>query len=347
MTGTDASIEELNQWMLAHHMHGYWMQQGGASSSQRKPQHWKWANICGALMKAGDLVPMGPSGLTEVRTIDLRHPSERSAPRTISLSPQILLPGERGRAHHSVTNETRFVVQAPRGMTCVIEGEAFSMEPGDLVVSPAGADQAYDNLGAEPAIWLTGRDRPLLDFMAIGTDRAASADRPRQPVHRPFGYFAATQDRMKDLSVDSAFHRPPTRYPWADIFASLVSLKESEIGADLCDGIHLRYTSPRDRGPTLPTFSCEIQLLTPPLQTDAHRHNSTAIYYVVRGEGRTEVGEEWLEWTQGDIFCVPPWTWHRHENRAPEDAILYSIDDWPAMAKMGFYRVEREGDTPE
>ena len=110
------------------------------------------------------------------------------------------------------------------------------------------------------------------------------------------------------------------------------------------DGIRPRYTSPVDRGPTLPTFSCEIQLLTPGRQTRAHRHNSTAIYFVFRGEGRTDVAGEPLEWTQGDIFCVPPWTWHHHENPASEDAILYSVDDWPAMAKMGFYRMESEED---
>ena len=130
------------------------------------------------------------------------------------------------------------------------------------------------------------------------------------------------------------------RYSWTDTFATLTALKENEVGEDPYDGIHLRYTSAVDRGPTLPTFSCEIQLLTPGLQTRAHRHNSTATYYVFRGEGRTDVAGERLEWTQGDIFAVPPWTWHRHENPANEDAILYSVDDWPAMVKMGFYRKE-------
>lgn len=38
--------------------------------------------------------------------------------------------------------------------------------------------------------------------------------------------------------------------------------------------------------------------------------------------------------------------WHRHENPVSEDAILYSVDDWPATAKMGFYRWEDEGDAP-
>jgi len=346
MKNTDTSLEELNRWMLAHHMHGYWMQEGGGAGSQIKPYLWKWTDIYSGLLKAGDLVPVGPSGMTEMRTIGLRDPEGRSVPRTISLSPQILMPGERTRAHRNLKNETRFVIQASPGAIFVAQGEAFPMEEGDLVVSPAGTDHDHYNGGAEPAVWLDGLDMALLNFMGTEINERYPLDSQHQTVDKPAGYFSATQDRMKDPWVDSAFHRPPMRYPWTDTFATLTALEESDVGGDPHDGIHLRYTSPVDRGPTLPTFSCEIQLLTARRQTSAHRHNSTAIYYVFRGEGRTDVAGERLEWTQGDIFCVPPWAWHRHENPASEDAILYSVDDWPAMAKMGFYRMEGEGDTP-
>ena len=110
MNSADESLEELNQWMVAHHMHGYWMQEGGGAGSQIKPYLWKWADISAGLLKAGDLVPVGPSGLTEMRTIGLRNPSQRSIPTTISLSPQILMPGERTRAHRNLKNETRFEI---------------------------------------------------------------------------------------------------------------------------------------------------------------------------------------------------------------------------------------------
>ena len=42
----------------------------------------------------------------------------------------------------------------------------------------------------------------------------------------------------------------------------------------------------------------------------------------------------------GDIFAVPAWTWHHHENTNDDDTILFSIDDWPAMKKLGFYMKE-------
>jgi hypothetical protein len=46
---------------------------------------------------------------------------------------------------------------------------------------------------------------------------------------------------------------------------------------------------------------------------------------------------ERLEYHKGDIFAVPTWKWHYHENTRNDDAILFSIDDWPAMKKLGFY----------
>jgi gentisate 1,2-dioxygenase len=346
MNRADTSLDELNQWMLAHHMHGYWMQAGGGAGTQPRPYLWKWADIAAGLAKAGDLVPVGPSGLTEMRTIGLKNPEQRGVPGTISLSPQILMPGERTRAHHNLKNETRFVIQAPPGAIFVADGEAFPMETGDLVVSPTGSDHDHYNGGAEPAIWLDGLDMALLNFMGTEINERYPLDSPYQALDKPAGYFAATQARMKEPGVESGFRRPPMRYAWTDTYATLMALKESETSGDPCDGIYLRYTSPVDGGPTLPTFSCEIQLLTPGLQTSAHRHNSTAIYYVARGQGWTDVADDRLEWAQGDIFCVPPWAWHRHANPAGDDAILYSIDDWPAMTKMGFYRREGEGDAP-
>ncbi len=128
--------------------------------------------------------------------------------------------------------------------------------------------------------------------------------------------------------------------------AQLAALRDGRLGMDQADGILLRFTSPLDGAPTLPTFSCEMQLITSGLRTAAHRHNSTAIYYVFRGEGWTEIAGEGREWSQGDVFEVPPWTWHRHENAGGPDAILFSVDDWPTMVKMGFYRIERSEHTP-
>ena len=75
-------------------------------------------------------------------------------------------------------------------------------------------------------------------------------------------------------------------------------------------------------------------------KTLPHRHNSTTFYFAFEGEGAVVIENERLQYQQGDIFAVPAWTWHHHENTHNEDTILFSIDDWPAMKKLGFYMKE-------
>jgi gentisate 1,2-dioxygenase len=83
-----------------------------------------------------------------------------------------------------------------------------------------------------------------------------------------------------------------------------------------------------------------VQLLNPHQKTLAHRHNSTTYYNVFQGEGATIVDGERIEWHQGDLFAIPPWVWHSHENTSGDSTIMFSVDDWPALSKLGFYRKE-------
>lgn len=114
---------------------------------------------------------------------------------------------------------------------------------------------------------------------------------------------------------------------------------------DPYEGILLRYVNPVTGSYTLPTMSCEIQLLPSAMKTKTHRHTSTTVYHVFRGKGRTAVGEGYLEWEKGDSFVVPQWQWHCHENRFNEDAVLFSINDRPVMEALELYR-EEELPTP-
>ena len=108
------------------------------------------------------------------------------------------------------------------------------------------------------------------------------------------------------------------------------------------DGILLEYANLVDIGHTLPTCSCSIQLLRPKEKTKSHRHTSTTVYYSFRGRGMTKVSANEMNWDKGDIFVVPPWQWHAHENTTSEDAILFSISDRPATEALGRYRKEAE-----
>ena len=58
----------------------------------------------------------------------------------------------------------------------------------------------------------------------------------------------------------------------------------------------------------------------------------------------TVVDGQRMEWSQGDIFVIPPWSWHHHENSTDADSILFSVDDWPTFKSLDLYREEGKAD---
>jgi len=63
---------------------------------------------------------------------------------------------------------------------------------------------------------------------------------------------------------------------------------------------------------------------------------------VIQGTGVTRAGETDLNWGASDFFVVSPWCWHSHENVGGEDAMLFSMSDWPLLKPLGLYREEIE-----
>jgi gentisate 1,2-dioxygenase len=371
----ELGLDELNEWMREHNLSGGWMRvkSGGASSrdsarpeAQPKPDGCgayvvRWSDLYPALLRGGELVPL-PYGPMEMRTASGRDP--RGTARPISMGLQILMPGERTRAHRNMKNETRLVLQAPPEATFVCDGESFPMQRGDVVVSPTWTDHDHWNPGSEPAIWLEAFDWGY-SGTGVELNERYSVDDPYQKVTRPEGHAIqtlreSTQDAASGREIlemqaeassgspylglspqRSTVQRPAIRYPWADTHATLEAVRANEVDEDPYEGFHLMFNSPVDGGPTTATIAWHAQLLTGRRKTGAHRHNSTTFYHVFQGEGSTEVEGERIDWSQGDIFLVPPWTWHRHENRLSDDAILFSVDDWPARSVLGFYREEK------
>jgi gentisate 1,2-dioxygenase len=356
MNEADSDLDGLNRWMVAHHLHGYWMQAGGGPGVQAQPHLWKGPELVAALAKAGELVStLNPIG-SEMPALRLSNPEQRGVPSTVSVSFQILVPGAVTPTRPARANQAYLVLQAGRGATCRIEGEPFPMEAGDVIACPIGAAHSFRNDGAEAIIVLEASDLALRVFVGANINRREpvrlapeAGDKPpalhgalldgwERIPNKPAGFFDLTQNRMKEPDADRG--RPPARYSWKETSASISALRDHENGSRSHDGLVLRYTSPADRGPTFPTFSSEIELLTPGQGTTAHRHNSTVMYLVLQGSGSSEVAGERLGWSRGDIFSVPPWTWHRHECAKGEEAILFAVDDWPAMTAMGFFRLE-------
>src|SRR5581483_12014876 len=68
---------------------------------------------------------------------------------------------------------------------------------------------------------------------------------------------------------------------------------------------------------------------------------SSTIYHAFRGGGVTTIDGKKYEWSEGDCFVVPLWSWHSHQNASKkEEAILFSVNDQPTLEALKLYREE-------
>lgn len=305
----------------AHDLAGFW--------NARVPMHrpeppmlWKWGPVRDGLVKAAATISME---FAERRVIKLVNPAlpSNAASRSIQFNFSIVNPGEIARAHRHNIGAVRFVVEG-KGAWTTVEGERFAMEPGDLILTPNWTFHDHANESSEPIIWLDGLDGPLIQ--ALNVSLFETYPEATQPVRG-----AGTEREVGTTGV-------PHRFPWAGAYATVSAMTAED--DDPFDGARLRYADPVSGGDTLPTLGCELTRLAPGRKTQRHRHTSVALYHVVSGRGRTTVGEETIEWERGDTFVVPLWLWHSHENPNRDEAVLFSMNDRPAMQALRLYREE-------
>lgn len=327
-------ISELDKELENNHLAGFWRTRTPLHTPEA-PFLWKGTAVYDGLMKAKESVGLD---MAERRVIRLVHPhsSSRSASRTLQFTFSVVNPGEVARAHRHNMAAIRFVVQGKEAYTTV-EGERFPMEEGDLILTPNWAWHDHFNGSKEPIIWLDGLDGPLLQSFNVLFFELYGAE--AQPITREDGESQRQLGFARSpASIENERKGVPFRYAWKETYEALQSMRETE--ADPFDGALLRYINPLAGRFTLPTMSCEIQLLWPGNRTRAHRHTSTALYHVFKGRGRTKVGEGYLEWEKGDSFVIPLWQWHNHECDAREEAVLFSINDRPIMESLALYQEE-------
>jgi len=327
-------LEGLNSWLAERNLKGHWDHQPWSESV--RAHLWKWDDIYEGLNWSGKLITTDEAGR---RTIQLRNPGlSAGMTNTIHISVQLVNPGEIAAAHRHTAAAIRFVLQGNPKAYTVVEGERLAMEEGDLITTPNWTWHDHFNGGDGPIMWLDG-----LDVRLVGTFGAMIQEnfkKQQQPVEKPDSYSAKVFSQARPTWIKSEFAAPPYRYPWTETYESLMALKEN-VG-DPYDGILLEYANPLTGGATLQTFSCQIQLLRPHEKTRTHRHTSTTVYYAFRGQGMTKVSANEFNWGKGDIFVVPSWQWHSHENASNEDAILFSITDKPSSQALGLYREEAQ-----
>jgi len=335
----DAFAAELQERNLA----GHWQtdrSRWNTPESRGVPYLWPGADVRKSLETAGELIGLNSDARRTVRLVNpaLRETSNTTL-HTLHMSVQLVKPGELAAAHRHTMAAIRFVLEGGATVTTV-DGDPLEMETRDLILTPQWSWHDHCNDGTGDTVWIDVLDLPLIKFLGCRIQQKyAMPQQEETPATQrsrdKFGLVVPTGDVAYSGRADPAF-----RYAWTDVEYQLDRLMALQ--GDPYDGLLLEYANPVTRGHTLPTMSCYIQALRPGEATRVHRHTNSAIFHVLEGTGITTVGDQSLEWSQGDFFVVPNWTWHSFRNVGRDRALLFVTSDLPQFEAFGLLRQETQ-----
>lgn len=310
-----------------------------------QPMHWRWADLEPLLDRLGKSIEIGSGG--QRRTLRLANPGVAyGTTHTFWASIQYILPGEVAGAHRHTANAFRFIMQG-HGATTTVEGERYPMNEGDLVLTPGWLWHDHEHHGDKPMVWLDVLDISLMQMMQ-GTF-FDPYDAPTQPV-------ADIQDRSyrqygSSLMRSPYATTPPVVNPLL-VYSRDMAIEALDLAAGLeadpYDDVVREYQNPTNGAAAMTTMAMTLQRLRRGFKGLARRHTGSKLYYVVEGSGSTVLDDQTFNWSSGDFMMIPPWTWHRHEMAdTGKDAILFQVNDTPAMKALGFYREDRRSNAAE
>jgi 1-hydroxy-2-naphthoate dioxygenase len=316
------SLEAFDAKLAGVHMRGQWKSEEflqraiGGPKPAGVPALWRWSEVTALLEEAGREMP---EAMQARRSLIFQNPAlPRGTTHTLNMGVQMIQPGEIAWAHRHSIAALRFIIRGSPKLSTIVDGERCVMEDHDLVLTPNWAWHDHHNESEQNAYWL--------DVLDVGLVLALN-----QTFYEP----GASQEQPPAAVSTSPHARK--RYRWKDVEPELKTRPLSN-----SDGRLYEYLD-NSGGPTLPTLACQVQSLPAGFSTASRRRTSSAVYFVLRGEGTTVVDGQELVWSQNDCFAVPNWTWHQHHNRSKSgDAILFSVHDTPVLRALGLYREEQK-----
>ncbi|HMJ36502.1 MAG TPA: cupin domain-containing protein [Baekduia sp.] len=84
---------------------------------------------------------------------------------------------------------------------------------------------------------------------------------------------------------------------------------------------------------TSPSLCASFVRIRPDEHVETNPNATSEVYYVIRGRGRSRLGERDLRWEQGDFFALPAGSAAAHH--AETDSALYWVHDEPLLRYLG------------
>jgi gentisate 1,2-dioxygenase len=327
-------VAELEQ----NHLHPLWDRYQRITPVKPQPPDtpflWRWREIEPFLHRSVAEVSIND---IERRALIMAHPAfgaETTTTSTLLAAFTVLDPGDRARPHRHTGAAIRFATRA-EGAVTIVNGRRCEMKAGDLILTPPMVWHGHINESDRRIIWFDAANMPLI--------RALDAHffEPGDPRNNQFWQADEGEEVLWDeagLIVHGAAHNPHNspkyRYSGEATRRLLAAAPAGPDGARM-----IRYVNPSTGGAVMPTLDCYAARLSANVPTRMKRATYNVVCLVVRGEGRSHIGNETFEWCEHDVLTIPHWTWARHEARGGE-ADLFMVTDRSAFERLDLVREE-------
>ncbi|WP_127127051.1 cupin domain-containing protein [Georgenia sp. SYP-B2076] len=351
---SNARLEAFNEKLAGKNWSGQWeaekylMASIGGPQPAGVPHRWGWAETKEALDEATDVLGTVD---TARRHLTCVNPGlkDRGAITTHNLAAgfQLVKSGEICWSHRHSPGALRFVTQGHPEAYTAVDGEKLVMEDFDLLLTPRFSWHDHHNPSDKDVYWLDALDVGLLQKLGALFYEPYGED--SQKLRPSTSEWVGTRSHwLRPTWEEERTTRLPLRYAWSDVRERL-ALYGNEVGSPY-DGLALRYANPVTGGPTMDTIDCWVQRLVPGFSGKTHRRTSSAVVYVIAGNGTLETDNGTITFQAGDVISLPNWTNFRWTNAsASDEVLLFSVHDIPAYQRLGLLYEEPEaiiGATP-
>jgi gentisate 1,2-dioxygenase len=264
----------------------------------------------------------------------------------VTVSINVLLPGERTRPHRHNSSVVNFCIRGAG--RSAIGGRSVEWGLHDTWTTPPWMVHQHINETDEVQVRLSYSNSGLLNLLGVHVVEETDDLDPNQPMGdteaelelsargETIGEDGAALLTYEQLISPEPPYQPPLHWPYKELHSRLQKLRA--LGQEYKGRrLHLMYdrTTGRTQG-TTSTFFATITMRPAGIVDEPHRHTSAAVNYIFSGRGWSIVGGQRYEWGAGDLMLTAPgWMNHGHASHEGEDVYELTIQDSPLQIALG------------